>query len=127
MNEHQFGNRVRQALNRGLDVSADTAESLRAARERALARQRPEPARILVWADSVLARVDGWGGLSLRIILPMILLAGGVAGLYVWEQNQRMAELVDIDAQLLSDDLPIDAYLDRGFQNWVSRQRAAEH
>jgi Protein of unknown function (DUF3619) len=127
MNEHQFGNRVRQVLNRGLDVSGNTAERLRAARERALARQRPESARVFVWADSVLARMDGWGGLSLRIILPMLLLAGGVAALYVWDQNQRMAELVDIDAQLLSDDLPIDAYLDRGFQNWMSRQRAAEH
>jgi hypothetical protein len=26
----------------------------------------------------------------------------------------------DLDAELLSSDLPIDAYLDRGFQNWLS-------
>jgi hypothetical protein len=127
MNERHFGNRVRQLLNQGLRVDDGTAERLRAAREQALARQRPEPARALVWADNVLARVDGWGGLSLRVILPLALLVGGVAGLYLWEKNQRMAELVEIDAQLLSDDLPIDAYLDRGFQNWVSHQRAAEH
>jgi hypothetical protein len=126
MNELHFGSRVRQALNQGLEVGAGTAERLQTARERALSRQRAEPARALVWADDVLAHVDGWGGLSLRIILPLALLAGSVAALYVWEKNQRMAELVDIDAQLLSDDLPIDAYLDRGFQNWVNRQRTAD-
>jgi hypothetical protein len=27
-----------------------------------------------------------------------------------------------LDAQLLSSDLPIDAYLDRGFQNWLTRR-----
>ena len=26
----------------------------------------------------------------------------------------------DLDAELLSSDLPIDAYVDRGFQNWLS-------
>jgi hypothetical protein len=45
--------------------------------------------------------------------------------LYSWEQNRRAAEVEEIDAQLLTDDLPIDAYLDRGFQNWL-RKRAAE-
>jgi len=42
-----------------------------------------------------------------------------------WQQNQRSAEIEEIDAQLLTDDLPIDAYLDRGFQNWL-KQRSAE-
>ena len=37
-----------------------------------------------------------------------------------------IAELAEIDSQLLTDDLPIDAYLDRGFQNWLKRRNAGE-
>ena len=126
MNEHQFGNKVRQVLNQGLRLDTGVAERLRAARERALERQRPEPARAVVWADNVLGRFDGWRGLSLRVLLPMAMLLAGLAGIYTWQQNQRTAEVEEIDARLLTDDLPIDAYLDRGFQNWLKKRSAEE-
>jgi hypothetical protein len=126
MNEHQFGNKVRQLLNQGLRLDAGVAARLRAARERALERQRPEPAPVLAWADNVLGRFDGWRGLSLRVLLPMAMLIAGLAGIYTWQQNQRAAEVEEIDARLLTDDLPIDAYLDRGFQNWLKKRSAEE-
>ena len=126
MNEQQFGNKVRHLLNHGLNVGQPVEAQLAAARERALARQRPEPAPALAWADNVFGRVDGWGSLSLRILLPLVLLVGGLAGIYTWEQNQRIAEAEDIDAQLLTDDLPVEAYLDRGFQNWLKQHGAGE-
>lgn len=126
MNEMQFGNKVRQVLNRGLvGVESGTAERLRAARERALARQRPEPSPAMAWADNVLGRVGGWGGVAWRVVLPLAMLALALATVQYWQQNQRIAEIEEIDAQLLTDDLPIDAYLDRGFQNWL-KQRGAE-
>jgi hypothetical protein len=125
MNEQHFGNRIRQLLNQRLSLDVSTRERLRAARERALARQRPEPAPALAWADNVLGRFEGWGGISLRILLPLALLVGGLASIYTWEQNQRIAEVEEIDAQLLTDDLPVEAYLDRGFQNWL-KKRASE-
>jgi Protein of unknown function (DUF3619) len=126
MNEHQFGNKVRQILNQGLRLEAGAGERLRAARERALARQRPEPAPALAWADNVVGSFGGWGGVSLRVLLPFAILLAGVSGAYTWQQNQRAAEVEDIDAQLLTDDLPIDAYLDRGFQNWLKKTSAEE-
>ena len=127
MNEMQFGNRVRQVLNRGLaGVEGTTAERLRAARERALARQRPEPSPALAWADNVLGRVGGWGGVARRILLPLAMLVVAVAAMQYWQQAQRMDEIEEIDAQLLTDDLPIDAYLDRGFQNWLKQRSAAQ-
>lgn len=125
MNEHQFGNKVRHILNQGLSVDRVTAERLRAAREQALARQRPEPAPALAWADNVLGSFGGWSGVSMRVILPLALMVGGVAGIYNWQQNQLIAEVEEIDAQLLTDDLPVEAYLDRGFQNWL-KKRATE-
>jgi hypothetical protein len=117
---------VRHILNQGLDLEPEIAERLAAARERALARQRPEPAPALAWADNVVGRVGGWGGLALRVLLPLAMLLGGAAAIYTWQQNQRAAELEEIDTQLLSDDLPIDAYLDRGFQNWLKKRAAEE-
>ena len=126
MNEPQFGNKVRNLLNQSLSVDPGVTERLRAARERALARQRAEPAAALAWADNVASRVDGWGSLALRILVPLALLIGGLAGIYSWEQNQRIAEVEDIDAQLLTDDLPVEAYLDRGFHNWLNRRAAEE-
>src|SRR6185369_10701690 len=113
MNEHQFGNKIRQHLNQGLRLEAGVAARLKAAREQALARQRPEPAGGLAWADNVVGSFGGWGGLSLRVLLPSVMLMAALAGVYTWQQNQRIAEVEEIDALLLTDDLPIDAYLDR--------------
>lgn len=121
MNEHQFGNKIRLILNQGLRLDASVAERLRAGRERALARQRPEPAPALAWADNVVGSFGGWGGFSVRLVLPVAFLFAGLASVYSWQQYQRAAELEEIDAQLLTDDLPIDAYLDRGFQNWLKK------
>jgi hypothetical protein len=126
MNEMQFGNKVRQVLNRGLvGVESGNAERLRAARERALARQRPEPSPAMAWADNVVGRVGGWSGVAWRVLLPIAMLVVALAGVQYWQSSQRVAEIEEIDAQLLTDDLPIDAYLDRGFQNWL-KQRSGE-
>jgi hypothetical protein len=125
MNEMHFGNKVRQVLNQGLGLDASAAERLKAARELALARQRPEPTTALAWADNVPGRFDGWTGLAWYVVLPLAVLLFGLAAVYSWQQSQRAA-LEEIDAQLLTDDLPIDAYLDRGFHNWL-KKRAAEH
>ena len=125
MNEMQFGNRARHHLNQGLDLPPHITEALQEARQEALARQRPEPAPALAWADNIAGSFGGWAGFSLRFLVPIIMLLVAVAALYGWQQNRTVSEIEEIDAQLLTDDLPIDAYLDRNFQNWL-KKRAAE-
>ena len=126
MNELNFASRIRQILNQGTTrVDAGVAQKLQAARELALSRQRPEPQVVERWADNVLGSGWSWGGLSARVLLPTLALVVAAVGIYRWQENQRLAEVVEIDSQLLTDDLPIDAYLDRGFQNWL-KKRAAE-
>jgi hypothetical protein len=129
MNEREemhFGNRVRQLLNQGPSVRPNIAKQLEHARARALERQRAEPAPALAWADNVVGHVGGWGGFALRVLLPLAMLLASAAAIYTWQQNQRDVELEEIDSQLLTDDLPIDAYLDRGFQNWLKKRAAEE-
>jgi uncharacterized iron-regulated membrane protein len=126
MNEMHFGNKIRQALNQGLRLDQTQAERLRAARERALARQRPEPAAVLAWADNVVGSLGGWSGVSLRLLTPLVALTVSLAALYTWQQNRVISDFEEIDSMLLADDLPIDAYLDRGFQNWLKKRAAEE-
>lgn len=123
LNEPQFGSRVRHLLNQAAPLDASVTAKLRAAREAALARQKPESAaQGLAWAGGVLARIGGLRGLSLRFVMPVIVLAIGFAGVYAWEQRQRAAEVEELDALVLTGDLPIDAYLDRGFEAWLKKR-----
>ena len=125
MNEQQFGYRIRHLLNQARLDDA-TREKLRAERELAVSRQRAAPAPALAWADNVVGSFGGWGGLSLRLIAPLLILAASAGAVYTWQQNQRLAEIEELDALLLTDDLPIDAYLDRNFQNWLKKRLAEQ-
>jgi hypothetical protein len=124
MNELQFGNKIRQILNQGTRLEAPIAERLRAARERARERRKREAEPALAWAGNVLGRFGGYGGIALRVLLPAALLIAGLAGIYVWDRNQRVADTEEIDTMLLTDDLPIDAYLDKGFEAWLKKRAA---
>ena len=126
MNEMQFGNRIRHLLNSAPALPADQAGRLAAARAQALERQRPELSPAFALADRVLVALGGWTGVSLRVMAPAIALLVSVAAIYTWQQNQRVAEVEEIDAMLLADELPIDAYLDRGFQNWLKKRLSEE-
>ena len=122
MNELQFGNKIRQALNEGAHLDANALERLRAARERALARQRMERSASLGWADNVSGRLGGVSGISIRLLLPLLVVAVSLFTIRNWQQTQRVAEVEEIDASLLTGDLPLDAYLDKGFEAWLKRQ-----
>lgn len=127
MNELQFGDTIRQALNRrSAQLSPDVAERLRTAREQALSRQRPEqPERATVLVGAGTGANRSWGRFSLRWLLPAAALLIGLSAIYSWQQKFRVAEVAEVDARLLTDELPIDAYLDKGFQAWL-KKRAAE-
>ncbi len=54
-----------------------------------------------------------------RLWIGIALIAAAGFGYQQWEAYQQLNELEETDAAILSSDLPIDAYLDRGFQNWL--------
>jgi hypothetical protein len=127
MNERQFGNRIRQALNRrAAQIKPENLERLRAAREQALAVQKvARPAHALA-AAGISGEIGGWTGFSLRWLLPGAVLVAGLVAIYAWQQSFRVAEVEEVDSRLLTDDLPIDAYLDKGFQAWLKKRAAEE-
>jgi hypothetical protein len=126
MNERELGRKIVQILDGGLDLTAKVSARLEASRARALAAQRraaPSPAAAVL--DAVAARLAGPSQWFTQVLLPAALLIVGLVGLHYWEgspQNALFAtDPAELDAQLLESDLPIDAYLDRGFEAWLKR------
>ena len=120
MNEQQIAYRVKQHLNRGLDLDASLLARLKAAREQALARHHVESrVSVLAWADNVLGGPGGASRLVPRVLLPMLVLILGLFSINHWRELQVAAEIEEIDAAVLTGDLPLDAYLDKGFDAWL--------
>ena len=120
-NELHIAYQIKQHLNDSLrTLPADKIERLRAARERALANQRKS-------AGVQLAGTSGTGSINvgnfewLGHLVPVLLLAAGLAGMSYWHQNNRAEENADIDTQMLIDELPLSAYADKGFTAWIKR------
>jgi hypothetical protein len=91
-------------------------ERLRAARERALDVQR-RPSSGLAAAVVGAPQALGWGWIGQ--LAPLVVLAGGLLAINQWHQSQQVAEIADIDTQMLVDELPPNAYLDKGFGAWL--------
>jgi hypothetical protein len=121
MNEQQIAYRIKQHLGRGLDLGPDQLARLKAARDQALARQRTQArAPVLAWADNVIG-TSGGASLLARVLLPMALVIFGLIAINQWRETQQAAEIEEIDAAVLTGELPLDAYLDKGFDAWLKR------
>ena len=122
MNEQHIAYRIKQYLNQGLDLDADKLARLKSAREQALARLRVEsPAEGLAWAGAVIGRFGGPTSLIPRVLLPTAVLVLGLIAINQWRDSQQAVEIEEIDAAVLTSDLPLDAYLDKGFDAWLKR------
>ena len=116
--ELQFAYKIKQKLNNGgARLPAATEERLRAARERALGQQR-QPAAQLATAGVPTSLGFGWLGQ----LAPLLVLVGGLVAMNYWHQTQQTLEIADVDTQMLADELPPHAYLDKGFGAWLTRQ-----
>ena len=117
-NELHLAFKIKQHLNQSLRaVPADKSERLRAARERALARQRKGSGAKLVAAGGFQFVNSEWIG----HLVPLTVLAAGLIGISYWHQSNRAEENADIDMQMLVDELPPQAYADKGFGVWIKR------
>ena len=52
-------------------------------------------------------------------------MAAAVFGYQQWQLYQQTREIEELDVQILTSDLPIDAYVDRGFQTWLTKYQPA--
>ncbi|KQQ31894.1 hypothetical protein ASF61_16215 [Duganella sp. Leaf126] len=128
-----FAYKVRHALNERLDdLPASTTDRLAQARKLAMARKKAHMAAPLAMRQTrlaaagdggeggVLSQGFGWLG-RMGVALPLLLLVGGLTGIYHFEEQQRIADLAEMDAAVLSDELPPTAYLDHGFNAYLAQ------
>jgi hypothetical protein len=122
MNEQNFGYRIKRALNDGLSLETAVEKRLKMAREAALGCQRvQEPSLLWAWAPQVAGPARKPHLLLSAVLLPALLLALGLFVVNYWHSAQTAQEIVEIDAAVLMGELPIDAYLDTGFDAWLKR------
>ena len=129
--ERRFAYRIRQALNESAaDLAPATLERLAAARKVALrAQKHPEPRRVSAWQPELARASSGRGddeprfGLArIGLVFSALLVVGAcLTGLYQFEQQRRIEELADMDTGVLTDDLPISAYADQGFNAYLKQ------
>ena len=123
MNEQDFGNKIKQQLDQSLNLEAATRDRLKIARQKALARQRlTKPVFALAWADAVVGRLSG-NPASAGVALAGAALIIALVGIQYWQYMPTVEEIEEIDSALLTSDLPISAYLDKGFDSWLKRSQ----
>jgi len=121
MNEQDIGKRIARRLDGSLDdISSSVIYRLRTARGAALERAHQHEPAIGMSARGTLSGLPGWLS-GRRFLAPVTALVLAMLIIY-WQQLQQpahTADNADIDAQMLSDDLPVTAYTDLGFEVWL--------
>ena len=124
--EARFARRIVARLNErsGL-LGHDITERLRVSREQALsrARQARQTRTIASPTLQVLGATRGTlafgrspsGWLRLASLLPLLVLIAGLLAIQHLHEQAEIQAAADVDAALLSDDLPPEAYSDPGF------------
>ena len=119
MNENEFGAKLKPWLDRSADgVGEMQATRLRSARLRALDAYR-EPVRLLglVTMSAGTAQTLHYSVFQRSLLwLPVAVLVAVLA-----MQSVSEPDLGDLDAQLLSQELPPAAFLDQDFRSWLGK------
>jgi hypothetical protein len=121
-----FAYKVRHALNENLDnLSASTVDRLASARKIAVSRKKAH-APVQVAQRALAGNVGAFFSFlnlgRVGVVFPLLALVAGLAGVYQYEQEQRIAEIAELDAAVLSDELPLTAYLDHGFNAYLAQR-----
>jgi len=123
--EAHFACAVAQRLSHGhAMVHPDIAARLRIARQQAVSMRKPEPLPAMAWVSPATAGIAPpqpwwiWGARA----FPLLALVAGLALITQWQADDRAEAIAEIDAALLTDELPTEAYLDPGFRQYLLRE-----
>ena len=122
MNEKDFADRVKPWLERGAaEVGEMQATRLRAARLRAMEAYR-EPVRLfgLVPVGQGTLQTIRYSIVQRSLLwVPLVALVAALA----IKSTTNDTDLGDLDAQLLTQELPPDAFLDQDFRSWLGKSQ----
>ena len=122
MNEKEFGDKLKPWLERSAQSLGEIQETrLKAARLRALDAYR-EPVRLFGLVPMAAGTADTIQYSLVQRALLFLPLAALLAVL-AFQSLQPDADQGELDAQLLTQELPPDAYLDPDVRAWLSKQQ----
>lgn len=124
MNERELAGKIVQHLDHGLGhIKQGTLYQLQSARKAALDRYRetPQPVFGLAWAGNIAFHAGRSRYFSTRNLLALGLLLLSLIGVTYWQVTTQANDIAEIDVNLLTGDLPINAYLDSDFEAWLKR------
>jgi Protein of unknown function (DUF3619) len=119
MNENEFGSKLKPWLDRSAAAVGEMqATRLKSARLRAMDAYR-EPVRLLGLVTVTSGTVQTLQYTVLQRALLFLPIAALIAVLAIKSADDM--DLGDLDAQLLTQELPPDAFLDQDFRAWLSK------
>ena len=127
--ESRFALRLTARLSeRTQAIGPDIGERLRISRERALDRARQvralQTAQTHTGLSAAGAAILGGGWWSrLGVALPAVALLAGLLLIQQSHLDEQISAAAEIDAALLADDVPPDAYSDPGFVEFLKTPR----
>jgi hypothetical protein len=121
----QFGRASAALLSQGSEnLPANIKNRLHAARKKALSVRKTEKVRSQKAAFAGIA--ENWSPRSssglwdnVGWIAPVVVIVFGLIGIAQWQDDSRIHDLAEVDAALLTDDVPPDAYADSGFMAFL--------
>ena len=123
--ELELARKIIEHLDHGTErLDPGTRERLAAARKVALShyREKSEAVLGLAWAGQAMARFAEHRLHHTRLLAAAAVFAVLLAGFAYWQVTGPSAnDLAEIDLGLLTDELPLNAYLDKGFDSWLKR------
>ena len=127
----QFGQASAALLRQGTQsIPQNIKDRLYASRMKALAVRKPEFVFIpkQVFAGTTRNWSSGSNGLwdTVGWIAPLVVLVFGLIGIAQWQDDSRINDIAEVDAALLSDDVPPDAYADSGFMAFLKNGPLSE-
>jgi len=126
--QDRFGLKTASYLSAGTaELPHDISERLRAARVQAVSQRkmtRLQTASTINYSGGTAALTWGAGeGLNwwsrIGSVLPLIALVVGLLAINSFQSDNRTQELAEVDAALLTDDLPPAAFADPGFLQFL--------
>jgi len=127
----QFGQATAALLRQGSQsLPAGIKDRLYAARQKALSVRKPE--KIRVQKQVLVSPTGNWSSTSNSIwdtlgwVAPLMVLVFGLIGIAQWQEDSRINDIAEVDAALLTDDVPPDAYADSGFMNFLKNGPLAD-
>lgn len=135
----RFALRVASRLSSGTaELPYDITERLRASRAQALAKRKKEPVPVRLAAPVVVgaggSAVLGSGGndeggswwRALISAVPLMALVVGLVVINTTQDERSANDVAEVDAALLTDDLPPAAYADPGFVQFLKTAAPAQ-